>query len=127
MVGRSIVATYVADSVRTFDLIVRHYGFRPDQVGVAGLSLGAQIAMFHAAIDERVCGRRARFFELIEAVSNQSHDICQYVPGLIRWFDKSDIGLMIAPRAALYVSGEKDQMFPVIAVSEFEKIFAKFV
>ena len=126
MVGRSIVATYVADSVRTFDLIVRHYGFRPDQVGVAGLSLGAQIAMFHAAIDERVStvvvqgflsSYRGRFL-------TSQHDICQYVPGLIRWFDKSDIGLMIAPRAALYVSGEKDQMFPVSeAVSEFEKIF----
>jgi len=126
MTGRSIVATYIADSVRTFDLIVRHYGFRANQVGVAGLSLGAQVAMFHAAMDERVAAvvvqgflssYRGRFL-------TSQHDICQYVPGLIRWFDKADIGLMIAPRAALYVSGEKDQMFPVSeAISEFENIF----
>ena len=48
--GSQFVATYIADSVRTFDLIVRHYGFCPNQVGVAGLSLGAQVAMFHAAM-----------------------------------------------------------------------------
>ena len=82
--------------------------------------------MFHAAMDERVAAvvvqgflssYRGRFL-------TSQHDICQYVPGLIRWFDKADIGLMIAPRAALYVSGEKDQMFPVAeAISEFESIF----
>jgi dienelactone hydrolase len=126
MHGTTLIGTLVADSVRTVELLNRHYGFAPNQIAVTGLGLGGQVAMFHGALEQAVGVVVVQgFLSSYKGVFLKSqHDICQYVPGLAAVLDKSDIGMLIAPRAALYVNGHDDQMFPV---SEANAAIAKIL
>ena len=41
------------------------------------------------------------------------HCTCNYVPGVMRWFDMGDIAGLIAPRPLVIVNGREDDIFPV--------------
>ncbi|MCL2508208.1 MAG: hypothetical protein FWF05_03425 [Oscillospiraceae bacterium] len=58
-----------------------------------------------------------------ESIAPIRHCICNYVPGIRKWFEMGDMGGMIAPRPLLIVAGQEDRIFPIDGtLATFERI-----
>ncbi len=100
------------------------------RIGVAGLSGGGMVALFSAALEQRlrfamVGGYYCTFQESIYSIY---HCLCNCVPGMLEWGEMREIAALIAPRPLLVISGEKDPIFPIAATrrayAELEKVYA---
>ncbi len=85
----------------------------PKRIGCAGLSLGGEMAMWLAAMDQRVqAALVAGWTPTIEHLSQNAHCPCWQVDGLEDTIDFPDIFGLIAPRPLMIQQGEKDREFP---------------
>lgn len=99
----------------------------PARIGVTGLSMGATLAYFLAAIDGRVKAAAhlccyADFATLVETGAHDLHGHYLTVPGLLKETSTGEIAGLIAPRAQLITIGRDDPLTPPAAV---EKAFTE--
>jgi dienelactone hydrolase len=109
--GRSAIGMSVWDLVKLVDYIHTRPDCDTDNIGAAGLSGGGLQSLYLAAVDERikcVC-TSGYFYGALESllVMNDNCD-CNYVPDLWTHFDMGDIASLVAPRALIIETGEKD-------------------
>ena len=58
-----------------------------------------------------------------DSIVNLEHCCCNYIPGLGKYFDMGDLGILIAPKKLVVAHGTYDRIFPVKATIEtFERI-----
>lgn len=82
---------------------------------MGGTSLGGEVTLFTAAVDERVrvavvTGYLASYRETTLGLL---HCVCQYIPVMGRTMDIADVAALVAPRRLAFVTGERDSLFPV--------------
>lgn len=104
LVGRTWLAMVLEDGLRGLDYLRARGDVCSDCLGVAGFGLGGGLALYTAALDERV---RAVVVQNylgggIDPLIVHGHG-CDFVPGLWRYARMSDVARLIAPRPVLYV------------------------
>ena len=112
--GMSIQGFRVYDLIRSLDYLETRDEVEKKRIGCIGLSLGGELTVYLAALDERVrvtiiCGWLSTFKETI---LSSLHCTCAYVPGILKYGEMQDISGLIAPRPLLIQSGKKDRGFP---------------
>jgi hypothetical protein len=84
------------------------------RVGVMGNSGGGTTSLYAGALLARLayCMPSCTFAAYADCIGSIYHCACNYVPGVLRYFDMGDVAGIIAPRPLVIVSGEHDDIFP---------------
>ena len=103
LLGRTWLTMTLEDGLRALDYMQQRPDVRPTHLGATGLGLGGGLALYLAALDERV---RVTVIQNyvgggIDVLAVQGHG-CDFVPGLRRYADFSDVARLIVPRPVLY-------------------------
>jgi dienelactone hydrolase len=120
LLGRTIIGLRLWDLQRALDLLQSRPEVIPDRIGCVGLSLGGEMTLYLAALDDRVraaviSGFLNTFRHTFFAVE---HCNCGYVPGILKWAEMGDIGALIAPTPLLVEAGKRDRGFPLAGALE---------
>jgi hypothetical protein len=103
LIGRSWLGMAIEDGLRALDYLQGRPDVKPDHLGITGLGLGGGLALYTAALDERV---RALVVENFLGGERDPGILmgqcCHFVPGLRRYAELSDVARLVVPRPALY-------------------------
>ena len=96
------------------------------RIGATGMSMGSTRAWWLAAVDDRVAAVAGvacltRYENLIRHGNLRAHGVYYFVFGLLRHFDTEGVVSLIAPRPALFLTGELDYGSPadgIVAIEE---------
>jgi dienelactone hydrolase len=119
--GRSLAGQMVAEQQAAFSWLAARDDVIADKIGVFGLSMGATLGYWLAAVEPRVaCVAHlccyADFAALIETGAHDLHGIYLTVPGLLEIASNGVIAGMVAPRPQLVAIGDEDPLTPPGAV-----------
>lgn len=125
--GRTLFGQMLSEQAAALSWLATRPEVDPARIGVTGLSMGATIAYFLAAIDARVKAAAhlccfADFATLVETGAHNLHGHYLTVPGLLKETSNGEIAGLIAPRAQLITVGWDDPLTPPDAV---EKAFTE--
>ncbi|MDR2686441.1 MAG: hypothetical protein LBB75_01715 [Oscillospiraceae bacterium] len=123
LLGRTTLAGRVWDVMRAIDMAEGR--FSPGAAySCMGNSGGGTATWYAAALEPRVakampscavCGFDG-------SIAPIGHCVCNYVPGIRRWFDMGDLAGLVAPRPVVVVAGAGDRIFPIGATRETFKL-----
>ncbi|MGH2353283.1 MAG: alpha/beta hydrolase family protein [Chloroflexota bacterium] len=120
LLGMSVIGLRLWDLQRGLDLLQARPEVIPDRIGCAGLSLGGEMTLYLAALDDRVRAAvisgflntfRQTFFQV-------EHCNCGYVPGILKYAEMGDVAALIAPSPLLVEAGKRDTGFPLTGALE---------
>lgn len=116
LLGRTLIGERVWDVSRSIDIMEKYFPqIDMSRIAIMGNSGGGTATIYAAAMDERLAAAMpsCAFCGYKESIGVQLHCICNYVPGIMRWFDMGDLAGLIAPRPLVVVNGLKDEIFPI--------------
>jgi len=116
LMGRTVVGERCFDVSCAIDIIKKYFpNIDTDRVALMGNSGGGETTLFAAAMDTRICAAMPSgvFSGLYDSIGAQLHCLCHYLPGLMKYFDMSELAALVAPRPLVVVNGETDPGFPV--------------
>jgi dienelactone hydrolase len=123
--GEVLWGRMVFDTLRAADYLVSRPEVDAARIGSMGMSMGATMAWWHAALDERVkvcvdicC--LTDFQALAETDGFDAHGLYYYVPGLRKHFTAAEINALIAPRAHLALAGAHDPLTPAAGLDRVD-------
>lgn len=119
--GLSVAGQMVAEQQAAFAWLAAREDVIADRIGVFGLSMGATLGYWLAAVEPRVaCVAHlccyADFDSLIETGAHDLHGIYLTVPGLLEIATNGEIAGLVAPRPQLIAIGDRDPLTPPAAV-----------
>ena len=134
--GRSLLGLGATEVSSVIDWLIdnaHEFGIDKKKIYVYGHSSGGTLAQYCGALDLRIAGVMASgsvgYFENTIAKRGVSSGL-SVVPGILNWFEASDVISLIAPRSFIAVSGDKDHIFPYrgakSVVEEASSFFEKF-
>jgi len=117
LIGRSVLGERCSDVSSVVDWLIdqrKQVGIDPAHIHIMGHSAGGSVAMYAAALDERIvavlaCGCLGF---IRETIGRRRNDGQQIIPGILNWMETADIVGLIAPRAFVTVAGETDHIWP---------------
>ncbi len=127
LLGKALAGLRAWDVMRTVDYIQSRPEPRQPGIGCLGLSGGGVVALYAAALDDRLsavvidgalCTFRASIMALEHCADN-------YVPGLARYAETYDVAGLIAPRPLLIEHGTEDPIFPIAGVRQAQQQLAR--
>ena len=116
LLGRTLIGERVWDVSRSIDLMAKHFPqIDPGKIAVMGNSGGGTATIYAAAMEKRLAAAMpsCAFCGFKESIGVQHHCICNYVPGIMEYFDMGDIAGLIAPRPLVIINGLTDTIFPI--------------
>ncbi len=115
MLGKSIAGLRVWEGMRVLDYLETNPTVDESSIGVMGISGGGMHAFFSAALDLRIkaCVISGYFCDWRQSVRAMNHCTCNFIPGLMKMGELSDLAGLIAPRPTLVENGTKDDIFPI--------------
>jgi dienelactone hydrolase len=122
--GIPIIGQRLGDDLSAVDYLSALPGVDPARIGCVGLSEGGKRTLYLAAMDDRISASviSGYFSTLTGAIRDWSRlenwDICNYLPGLLRYADYPDLAALIAPRPLLIEYGTADELYEPSAVEE---------
>lgn len=128
MIGRTMIGERCWDVSRLIDVIMEKFPEADsEKICIMGQSGGGTTSIYASACDERIyaCLSSCALSGFKESIGSIRHCVCNYVPDIIKYFDMADIAGLIAPRAFVSVSGEKDNIFPFYSAKEQAGIISK--
>ena len=120
LTGRTLIGERVWDVMRAVDAAEQHFGAAGAAFYCMGNSGGGTATFYAACLEPRiakampscaVCGYDGSIIPI-------RHCVCNFVPGIRRWFDMGDLGGLVAPRPLMVVAGREDNIFPIAATRE---------
>ncbi|MEO0669568.1 MAG: CocE/NonD family hydrolase [Pseudomonadota bacterium] len=119
--GGSLAGQMLGELSSAFDWLSAQEGIDPHRVGLFGISMGATLGYWLAAVDPRVAAVAhlccfADFEQLIACGAHDRHGIYLTVPGLLKLASNGDIAALIAPRPQCVGIGDQDPLTPPTAV-----------
>lgn len=114
--GQNLLTLNIWDAMCSLSYLQSRPDVDPERVGVAGLSYGGTMALFTAALDERVrCAVVSGYLNSLGSFALGYGNFCgaQVPTGLLGYGDLSDVGCLVAPRPLLIESGTQDNGFPL--------------
>ncbi len=90
------------------------------RVASMGNSAGGTVTIYASIFDERIkaampSGSLCQFDRSIGIID---HCVCNFIPGIRRYFEMGDIGALIAPKPLVVVHGVEDAIFPIAGTRE---------
>jgi dienelactone hydrolase len=111
--GQSPIGWFVWDLMRLIDFLQTQPGIDKDRIGCAGMSGGGQQTIWLAALDDRikVAVTSGYFYGMKESLLKLPNNCaCNFIPFMWKTADIGDLGALIAPRAFLIESGQRDPL-----------------
>ena len=128
LMGRTLIGDRCLDVSRAIDAVESNFPeIDTSRIAMMGNSGGGTTTIYAAALDTRImaampscalCGYYA-------SIGAMEHCFCNYVPGIMNWFDMGDIAALIAPRPLIVVNGATDVSFPLPSAVEQVKIASR--
>jgi len=106
--GRTLMGERLWDLMRCVDYLESLPEVDSARIGCAGLSLGGEMAMWLAAMDERIAATVSAGFLTLMDQMEQNHCMCWKFDGLREVVDFPDIYSIIAPRPLQCQNGHKE-------------------
>jgi len=125
LVGRTPIGDRVWDIMCLIDWAVATLPVDTDRIAITGNSGGGTISLFAAACETRLSLTMpgCYFCTFSGSIGSIHHCECNYVPGILRLGEMSDIAGLIAPRPFCAIAGRDDPIFPIEHVySAFERL-----
>jgi dienelactone hydrolase len=115
MLGGSVAGLRVWDGMRAVDYLATMKNANVARLGVMGISGGGMHAFFSACLDARIKAAviSGYFCDWRDSILAINHCICNFVPGILKLGELSDLAGLIAPRPLLVESGTRDDIFPI--------------
>jgi len=131
MLGRTIIGERCHDVSCALDMVEEHFHMIDlDRIFMTGNSGGGTTTIYATALDTRIkaampscalCGYYA-------SIGAMQHCPCNYIPGIMKYFDMADLVAMAAPRPYVAVNGVTDASFPIESakqqVADARKVYA---
>ncbi len=119
--GSTLFGEMLNDLGGAIDVLAAQDGVDSKRIGAFGLSMGATLAFWLAALDTRIAAvaHLCCFADLGELVRQNGHDlhgIYMTVPGLLPKLRTGQIAGMVAPRPQYAAMGAKDPLTPPEAI-----------
>lgn len=119
--GQTLFGQMLAESIAALDWFAARPDIDASRIGALGLSMGATLSWWLAALDRRIVAvaELCCFADLAALVASGAHDLHGHymtVPGLLREFQTAEIAGLIAPRPHLACVGLADPLTPPVAV-----------
>jgi len=94
------------------------------RIAITGNSGGGTVSLFAGAMDERITVTvpSCYFCTFVGSIGTIAHCDCNYVPGILRLGEMSDVAGLTAPRPFCAIAGKEDTIFPIEHV---QKAFAE--
>ena len=121
MDGWSPLTQNLWDMMRCLDVLERHPLVDRGRIGVCGHSYGGTMALFLAAVDDRVAATAVSGYLSSWSASHRvPWNMCgsQVLPGTLGQLEHVDVAALVAPRPLLAVTGTEDLIFPLAAAEE---------
>lgn len=117
MLGKTLIGERVYDVDRGIDYLGTRGDADTKRIGVMGNSGGGTISVFAAALLPRVAFAMPScyFCTFRDSIMSIYHCADNYIPGLLRYAEMSDVLGLFAPKPVVVVAGEKDTIFPIEA------------
>jgi dienelactone hydrolase len=118
--GGSVLGMRVMDITRLIDYLESRPDMDTSRLGMMGISGGGMLTFFTTAIDQRIrsCVISGYFCTFEHSILGVSHCPCNFVPGMGKFGEMSDIASLIAPRPMLIEAGSLDPIFPIKQVKQ---------
>jgi len=120
MFGRTLIGERIHDMGRLIDFAETNGAIDTSRIVIAGNSGGGTVALFTAAMDERIsiAVPGSYFCTFAASIIPLTHCPCNIVPGILGLGEMYDIAGLIAPRPMLAVHGAHDPIYPVKGTQE---------
>jgi hypothetical protein len=114
LVGRTPIGERVWDIERLIDWAVKRNDVDAGKIAITGNSGGGTVSLFAAACDTRISASvpASYFCTFYGSIGSIWHCDCNYIPGLLRLGEMSDVAGLIAPRPFCAIQGKKDDIYP---------------
>jgi hypothetical protein len=115
MLGRTLIGERVYDVDRGIDYLASRGDADMKSIGVMGNSGGGTISMFSAALLPRIAFAMPScyFCTFRDSIMSIYHCMCNYIPGLLKYAERSDSMGLFAPGPLVIVAGKDDGIFPI--------------
>lgn len=116
--GRTLAGDRVWDTLRLADFATEHDPLDGDRLAITGHSGGGAVALFAAALDERVSPAvvSSYFCTIEDSYGTIDHCTCNYVPGIADLGETWNVAGLVAPRPIRFLAGREDHIFPIEGV-----------
>jgi len=113
--GRTLLGERCWDGQRVIDYLLTRSDVRPDKIAVTGHSGGGATSLWLAAIEPRLSAAvvSGYFSSFRSSIASEAHCECNYVPGILKVAEMSDLAALFAPRPFCALNGELDHLFPI--------------
>lgn len=121
MAGEPPLTANLWDIARSLDVLCSHELVDPGRVAMVGLSYGATVTLFLAALDERIrAAVVSGYFSSFAESHKMPWNMCgsQVLPGMLGRIEHVDLASLVAPRPLLVESGSDDPLFPARTARE---------
>jgi dienelactone hydrolase len=130
--GKTLLGERVFDVDRGIDYLAHRGDVDMKRIGVMGDSTGGTISVFSAALLPRISFAvpSCYFCTFRGSIMSIHHCVCNYVPGIMKYAEMSDVMGLFAPKPLVIVTGKTDPIFPISATRsafcELRKIYKAF-
>ncbi len=121
LMGRCAIGERVWDIMRMIDTLTEHFpALDAESITCMGNSGGGTATFYAACVDERIKAAMpsCAVATYKNSIGNKHHCVCNYIPGIARYFDMGDLSGLIAPRKLVQVNGRDDGIFPLSSAQE---------
>lgn len=122
LAGKTVIGLRVADLRAAISTLpyFRSMGVATDRLVCLGHSGGGTAAFFAACLDERLDAAviSCALCNFEYSILRTEHCSCNYVPGLFKYLDMSDMAAAVFPRPIVSLGGARDEDFPIEGVEK---------
>jgi dienelactone hydrolase len=120
--GSSLIGQMISEQAAALTYLASRDDVDASRLGAFGMSLGATLAYWHAALDTRIRAVAhlccyADYATLVEDGAHDNHGMYLLVPGLLNHTSTGEIAGLVAPRPQLICLGDEDELTPERAVA----------
>jgi lysophospholipase L1-like esterase/dienelactone hydrolase len=123
--GRTLWGMFVRDDQVALDYLCTRPEVDVKKIGATGISMGSTRSWWLSAVDDRVScmvgvACLTRYENLLKHGQLRQHGTYYFVNGLLKHFDSEAVVSLIAPRPALFLTGELDAGSPADGIKIIE-------